>query len=63
MIGGEPKIIFGVNSRIMLGLDPAEVVLRQVDNGHTGVFWTRPDAPPIASRHPVMPPPGPDDWR
>lgn len=63
MIGGEPKIIFGVNSRMMLGLDPAKVVLRQVDNGHTGVFWTKSDAPPIRSRHPVMPPPGPDDWR
>lgn len=63
MIGGDPKIIFGVNARLILGLDPAKTVLRQVDNGHTGFFWTKSDAAPIPSRHPPMPPPGPDDWR
>jgi hypothetical protein len=58
-----PPVIFGVNARMMIGLDPAMVSLRQVDNGHTGFFWTRTDAPVIASAHPPMPPPGPDDWR
>jgi len=56
---GEP-VIFGVNARMMVGLDPAKVKLRQVDNGHTGFFWTVSDAPVIASNHPPMPP---DDWR
>ena len=59
----DPPVIFGVNARMMPGLDPAKVRLRQIDNGHTGVFWTKADEPPIVSRHPPMPPPGPDDWR
>jgi hypothetical protein len=59
----EPAVIFGVNARMMVGLDPAQVSLRQVDNGHTGAFWTKSDEPVIPSRHPPMPPPGPDDWR
>jgi len=58
-----PRMIFGVNARMMLGLDPASVALRQVDNGHSGFFWTKSDEPVIASRHPPMPAPGPDDWR
>ncbi len=58
-----PPRIFGLNARMMIGLDPARVQLRQVDNGHSGHFWTKSDAPVIASRHPPMPPPGPDDWR
>lgn len=45
MVGGDPKIILGINSRMMVGLDPARTVLRQLDNGHTGFFWTKPDAP------------------
>lgn len=59
----EPPVIFGVNARMMVGLDPARVTLRQIDNGHSGFFWTKSDTPVIASRHPPMPPPGPDDWR
>jgi hypothetical protein len=59
----DPPALFCVNARMMLGLDPATVPVRQIDNGHTGFFWTRSDAPPLESRHPVMPPPGPDDWR
>lgn len=58
---GQP--VFAVNARMMLGFDPATVKLRQVDNGHTGWFWTRSDEPPMLSNHPPMPPPGPDDWR
>ena len=53
----------GVNARMMVGLDPARVRLRQIDNGHSGFFWTRSDEPVIPGRHPPMPPPGPDDWR
>ena len=40
-----------------------KVRLRRIDNGHSGFFWTRSDEPVVASRHPPMPPPGPDDWR
>jgi hypothetical protein len=58
-----PPVIVGVNARMMVGLDPARVQLRQIDNGHTGFFWTKSDEPVIASRHPPMPPPGPNDWR
>jgi hypothetical protein len=60
----EPRGIFGVNMRLMTGgLDPRSVKVRQVDNGHTGWFWTTSDAPVIASRHPPVPKPGPLDWR
>ena len=58
-----PPVIVAVNARMMVGLDPARVRLRQVDNGHTGFFWTKSDEPVVASRHPPMPPPGPNDWR
>ena len=58
-----PPIIVGVNARMMVGLDPAQVRLRQIDNWHTGFFWTWSDEPPMPSRHPPIPPPGPDDWR
>ena len=58
-----PELILGVNARMMVGLDPAGVQVRQIDNGHTGYFWTKSNQPVIASRHPPMPPPGPDDWR
>ena len=60
----DPPVIFGVNMRMVTGgLDPKRVRLRQIDNGHTGFFWTKSDEPPIVSRHPRMLPPGPDDWR
>jgi hypothetical protein len=59
----DPPRIYGVNARMMLGLDPATVTVRQVDNGHSGFFWTRADEPPIVSKHPPMPPLGADDWR
>jgi hypothetical protein len=48
---------------MMAGVDPATVRVRKVDNSHSGFFWTRPDEPPIVSRHPVMAPPSPQDWR
>ncbi len=62
-VGVEPPVVYGVNARMMVGLDPAKVRLRRIDNGHSGFFWTRPDEPPIAGRHPPMPPAGPDEWR
>jgi len=45
------------------GLDPASVRLLQIDNGHSGFFWTRSANPPLPSRHPKLERPGPDDWR
>ena len=63
-LAADPPVIFGVNMRMATGgLDPKRVTLRQIDNGHTGFFWTKSDEPVIASRHPPLPPPAPDDWR
>ena len=59
----DPPRIYGLNARMIPTLDPRSVRLRQVDNGHTGFFWTRSVAPPEPSRHPKMEPPGPEDWR
>jgi len=58
-----PRVTFGVNARLIPTLDPAHTRVVQVDNGHTGIFWTRADAPPTSSKHPPMDRPGPDDWR
>jgi len=62
-IGADPPGLYGLNARMMPGLDPSNVSLRQVDNGHTGYFWTRSNEPPKPGSHPPMPPPSPDDWR
>ena len=63
-IDHDPPITFGINMRMAVpALDPAKTLLRQIDNGHTGLFWTRSDAPMLISKQPVEPPPGPDDWR
>lgn len=59
----DPPTVFGVNARMFVGLDPAAVTVRRIDNGHVGAFFTRPDEPVIPGQHPPMPPPGPDDWR
>jgi len=59
----DPPAIYGVNMRLMAGLDPAKVRIRRRNNSHSGFFWTRPDAPIEESQHPVMPPPRPEDWR
>ena len=58
-----PPALYGLNARMMVGLDGSKVSVRQVDNGCLGFFWTRSDEPIIPSRHPPMPPPGPDDCR
>ena len=62
-VAEKPPYIHGINARMIPTLDPASVRLVQKDNGHTGWFWTRSDAPPEPSHHPKMDPPGPDDWR
>lgn len=63
-IKNDPPEIFGVNMRMVTGgLDPKRVRLRQVDNGHTGFFWTRGDEPVIAARHPPFSAAGADEWR
>jgi hypothetical protein len=58
---GQP--IFAMNARLIPTLDPSSVRLRQLDNSHTGWFWTRSNDPPVPSRHPKLPMPGPNDWR
>ena len=61
----DPPSIYGINARLILGLDPESVNVRQKDNGHTGIFWTRSSQPPEPS-HPSQSktaPPDPDDWR
>ena len=59
----DPPAIYGLNARMMAGLDPAQVRVRRIDNSHSGFFWTRPDEPVLKSRHPPMPPPTFEDWR
>jgi hypothetical protein len=58
-----PPRIYGLNARMIPTLDPARVRLLQIDNGHSGFFWTRSANPPLPSRHPKLERPGPDDWR
>jgi hypothetical protein len=53
----------GINARILIDFDPANVTIRRTDNAHTGRFWSREDQPITPGRHPPMPPPGPGDWR
>jgi hypothetical protein len=57
------KRIYGINVRLIPTLDPKSVRLRQKDNGHTGRFWSRSDAPPEPSKHPPMDLPTAGDWR
>lgn len=59
----DPPRLYGINARMIPTLDPARVPLRQIDNAHTGFFWTKSNAPALAGRQPKMDPPGPDDWR
>ncbi|WP_293682212.1 hypothetical protein [uncultured Phenylobacterium sp.] len=59
----ETQPIFGLNARMMIGLDGANITIRRIDNGHLGWFWTRPDLPIIPGHHPNTPPPGrEEDW-
>ncbi len=51
--------ILGLNARLILGLDPATHV-QQIDNAHTGVFWTRSSRAPLPGRHPKMA--DPETW-
>lgn len=51
--------ILGINARLIIGLDPATPV-QQIDNAHTGVFWTRSSRAPVPGRHPKMA--DPEDW-
>lgn len=48
---GEP--IWCMNARLILRLDAATPVV-QIDNGHTGVFWTRSSSPAQPGRHPKL---------
>jgi hypothetical protein len=53
----DPPRIYGLNMRLLSGgLDAKSVVVRQIDNGHTGSFFTVSDQPELVSRHPVEPP-------
>jgi hypothetical protein len=62
-LDADPPRIFGVNTRMMPTLDPAKVPLRQIDNSHSGFFWTKSDAAVLPGQHPKMDAPGPEDWR
>ena len=55
--------VFGVNARMMPALDPAGVTVIQMDNSHSGWFWTKSDQPVRQSHHPHMPMPSAEDWR
>jgi hypothetical protein len=56
-VPGRPA--FGINARLILGVD-REMPVRQIDNAHTGVFWTKSSAPPLPGRHPKLE--DHDDW-
>lgn len=59
----DPPAIMGLNARMMIGLDGANIPVRRIDNGHRGWFWTRDDGPIIPGRHPDEPVPGREwDW-
>jgi len=55
--------VFGVNARMMPALNPATVTVIQMDNSHTGWFWTKYNIPIRESRYPPMPMPTAEDWR
>jgi len=55
--------VFGVNARMMPALDPESVTVIQMNNSHSGWFWTKSNQPVRPSDHPAMSMPGPDDWR
>ncbi len=57
------QVIFGLNARLIPTLDPTKVKIVQMDNAHSGYFWTRSDGAQRASHHPHMQMPGPEDWR
>ena len=57
-----PTFIHTVNVRMMLDVDPSAVRIQQKNNGQTGFFWSRADAPIVASQHPKIPH-DPDGWR
>jgi hypothetical protein len=58
----DPRV-FGINARLVPTLDPSRTRVVQIDNSHSGFFWTKASDAPLASRHPVMPKPRPEDWR
>ena len=58
-----PPFIYGINARMILNFDPSSVRVRQKDNGHTGLFWTRSNAPPEPSQQPKVDPSTDSDWR
>ena len=63
VVGSAPLHIRGVNARMMPTLDPTTVRLQQTDNSHTGFFWTKLTDKFQPGGQPMMPPPGPADWR
>ncbi len=63
LVEAKSGVIFGVNARMMPMLDPSSVTVIQIDNSHTGRFWTKSDQPVRPSHHPHMPMPTPEDWR
>ena len=56
---GRDQPLYAMNARLVRGLDPA-TPLRQIDNAHTGVFWTRSASPFTPGGQPPMP--DPEKW-
>jgi hypothetical protein len=63
ILKADPPTIRGINARMIPTLSPADVQIWHIDNSHTGYFWTRDPDKFKQGSHPVMPPPGPEDWR
>lgn len=55
--------IRGVNARMFVDFDPANVTVNRSDNAHTGYFWTRPDEPVWEGPQPPSPSLDADNWR
>ena len=59
----KPAKIRRVNARMFVNVNPASVMIHRTDDGHTGWFWTRPDAPIREGRQLPMDPSGREVWR
>jgi hypothetical protein len=55
----QPRPLWCMNARLIIGLDSA-TPLRQSDNAHTGVFWTRSSEPIRPGGQPKMD--DPEKW-
>jgi hypothetical protein len=63
VLKANPPWIRAINVRMIPTLDPAKVQIWQIDNSHTGFFWTRDADQSRPGGQPKMAPPSRQDWR